>query len=223
MRHPALLSLALCLLPLTCAAEPARFEVGYARSQDQACAVARGYEINDEWVRELNEALPAFRELWKVKGPAMFKALEALTNRAAEPFAAPVRLTLCDTPSQPSSGLSVNMRFALRSFTPTPVSLRYKVDTAFHEVLHGFVAQYAPRNSPLLAAHKSEPACVINHLHLLALQKAVLTMNGETAALEQVIAIDSQLPTGCYKRAWAIVNEAGDTYKQYVAEIAKDR
>jgi hypothetical protein len=34
------------------------------------------------------------------------------------------------------------MRYALRSFTPEPVSLRYKVDTLFHELLHIFLSRH---------------------------------------------------------------------------------
>jgi len=219
MRWPATLTLLLSLLPSVGSAAPASFEVVYAEAQDRACAATRGYEIKDEWIKELNAALPEFRALWGAQGAAMFDAAAALTHRQTEPFVAPVRLTLCDTPSQSFSGPSVNMRFALRSFSASPVPLRYKVDTAFHESLHPFVGRYAPQDSPLLAAHRSEPACVLNHLHLLALQKAVLLAVGETDALQQVIAIDSQLPSGCYRRAWSLVNESEGTYQLYVAEL----
>lgn len=219
-REPAALALVLCLLPWVCAAGPASFELVYDEAQDRSCATSRGYDIKLEWVEELSDVLPRIRDLWKTKGPAMFDAVTALTRRSTDAFVVPVRLGLCDTPSQSFSGPSVNMRYALRSFTTSPVSLRYKVDTAFHESLHGFVDQYAPRRSPLLASHRSEPACVLNHLHLLALQKAVLVAIGDAAALEQVVAVDSQLPSGCYKRAWFLVNETDITYKYYVAELA---
>ena len=171
-RDPAPLAFALCLLPVACAAEPASFEVLYVEAKDRSCATLRGYDIKAEWVNELNDVLPAFRDEWKTKGAAMFDAVRSLTHRPAEPFAAPVRLSLCDTPSQSFSGPSVNMRYALRSFTASPVPLRYKIDTAFHESLHGFVSKYAPRRSPLLASHRAESSCVLNHLHLLALQPA---------------------------------------------------
>ena len=39
--------------------------------------------------------------------------------------------------------------------------------------------------------------------------------------LAQVIAIDSQLPSGCYKGAWELVNETEGTYKQYVSELTR--
>jgi hypothetical protein len=55
---------------------------------------------------------------------------------------------------------------------------------------------------------------------LLALQKAVLLSLEQSEALAQVVSIDSQLPSGCYKRAWSLINESENVYKQYVAELA---
>jgi len=62
---------------------------------------------------------------------------------------------------------------------------------------------------------------VRNHLHLLALQKAVLVRLGEKDALAQVISTDSRLPSGCYRRAWALVNETDSHYLQYISELAQ--
>jgi len=222
MRRITTLAWLLFLLAQVSAAEPATLEVVYVESEDRACAKSRGYDVKDEWIKELNQVLPNFRDLWNAKGPAMFTAVTTLTHRSIDPHVEPVRLTLCDTPSQSSSGPSVNMRFALHSFTTSPVPLRYKIDVAFHESLHRFVAEYTPRNSQLLTSHHSESTCVLNHLHLLALQKAVLLSLGDATSLEQVVSIDSQLPSDCYKRAWSLVNETDSTYKQYVAELAKE-
>jgi hypothetical protein len=113
------------------------------------------------------------------------------------------------------------MRYALRGFTATPVPIRYKLDTAFDEALHQFVARNTPARSPVLLAHASEPFCVRNHLHLLALQKAALLVVQDSESLEQVIRVDSELPSGCYARAWALVNAAPDVYLQYVAELSR--
>lgn len=219
MRLCAAIAILLLLLPSIGTAEPAGFEVVYSESEDRACASERAYQVKKEWVKELNEILPDYRALWRLKAAAMFAAAASLTRRSTEAFALPIHLTLCDTPSQSFSGPRVNMRYALRSFAAQPVPLRFKVDTAFHESMHAFVSQYTPRTSPLLASHRSESVCVRNHLHLLALQKAVLLALGDAGALEQVISIDSQLPSGCYKRAWTLVNEAEATYKLYLAEL----
>jgi len=99
--------------------------------------------------------------------------------------------------------------------------MRYKVDTLFHELLHNYLDAYPIRDSALLERYASEPARVRNHLHLLALEKAVLIELGESEALEDVIDIDSQLPNGYYKRAWEIVNSNNDEYLKYVAEFSR--
>lgn len=179
----------------------------------------RAAAVKGEWERELRERLPEFVALWNTVGPRMVTAVSTLTGRPFSP-AGSVSLTLCDVPSNSFLGPTVNMRFALRSFTPSPVPLRYKVDTAFHEMLHEFVGRHVPGNSPLLTAHASESRCVANHLHLLALQKAVLLATGEGAALDVVIATDSALPSTCYKTAWGIVNASPTAYESFVRELS---
>ena len=173
-----------------------------------------------EWSQELNERLPEIISLWESISPAL---VEAVTITTKKPFSAPksVYLTLSDRPSNSFFGVMVNMRYALRSFTATPVPLRYKIDTVFHEALHEFVSRNTPARSELLSQHTSEPMCVRNHLHLLALQKAALLYTKDIEALEQVISIDGQLPSGCYKRAWSLVNATSNTYLQYVAELSQ--
>jgi hypothetical protein len=113
------------------------------------------------------------------------------------------------------------MRYALRSFTPEPVSMRYKVDTLFHELLHIFLYRHPIENSTLLKEHAAEDERVRDHLHLLALQKAVLLKLNEPDALKEVIAVDSVLPGGYYKRAWELVNATDTEYLKYVAELSK--
>jgi hypothetical protein len=187
---------------------------------DEACAVQRHYTIRPEWTAELQSRLPELRDLWAAQGPALLDAVRTVSGKPLAPQPLTVRLTLCDTPSQSITELAVNMRYALRSFTPQPVPLRYKLDTALHEILHAFVTRHTPPDSPLLARHARENACVRNHLHLLALQKAVLLQTGDRQALQQVVDIDGQLPSGCYRRAWSLVSETDDGYRAYVAELS---
>ncbi|OWW18060.1 hypothetical protein [Noviherbaspirillum denitrificans] len=219
--RPLLIALCLVLwLPARASASPSQIDLIYSESTDAQCAEQHNYQIRAEWAAELHARLPEFVSLWNSVAPPMLDAVTALTGKTVETPRA-VRLTLCDTPSQSMVEPSVNMRFALRSFTPQAVPLRYKADTAFHEILHGFVHRHTPAGSALLRERKGESRCVRNHLHLLALQKAVLLSLGATQELAQVIAIDSQLPSACYKRAWELVNETEGTYKQYVSELAR--
>lgn len=176
--------------------------------------------VQAEWANELNERLPEIVRLWESISPALIEAVEVSTKKSFSPPKT-VHLTLTNLPSNSFLGITVNMRYALRSFTATPVPMRYKIDTVFHEALHEFVSRNTPKASPLLAQYSSEPMCVRNHLHLLALQKSALLHTKDLAALEQVVALDSQLPSGCYKRAWSLVNATPSTYLQYVEELSQ--
>ena len=151
-------------------------------------------------------------------------ATEAISGKQFPPQEVVAQLTLCNTPSESFAAtdrVSINMRYALKSFTPTPVPMRYKVDTLFHELLHVFLFKNPIENSSLLKENASEPERVRNHLHLLALQKAILLKLNEPDALKDVIAIDRKLPGGYYKRAWEIINASDSEYLKYVAEVSR--
>lgn len=173
-----------------------------------------------EWARELDARLPEIVRLWESVSPPLFEAVVANTRKPLAPPAI-VHLTLTDQPSNSFLGITVNMRYALHSFTAKPVPMRYKIDTVFHEALHEFVMRNTPKASPLLAQHASEPQCVRNHLHLLALQESALLHTDQRAALDQVVAFDSQLPSSCYRRAWSLVNATSTTYRLYVDELSR--
>lgn len=194
----------------------------YSRTLDSVCSLFRGGSIRDEWRQELARHQPEFEELrWRV-GPELIAATESITGAQFPQDDQTVHLTLCDIPSNSFIGVAANMRYALKSFTPSPVPLRYKADVLFHELLHKFLDQHPPRGSALLEEHADEPGRIRDYLHLLALQKAVLLKLNERAELADVIRIDSQLPGGYYKRAWEIVNAADDEYLKYVAEMPKN-
>lgn len=214
----ALISAILLSVPAWLAAQSAPVvQFRYDPPGDGSCA---GRAVAPEWDRELSERLPEFRSLWESRATDMIDAVAKLTKKPLTPPGT-VGLTLCDIPSNAFFGVTVNMRHALRSYTDSPVPMSYKVHTAFHEMLHSFVARYTPSDSILLAANASESACVRQHLHLLALQKAVLVSLGDLAALEQVVANDSRLPSACYRRAWSIVNASPQAYRGFVAELSR--
>jgi hypothetical protein len=195
--------------------------INYDAAIDDQCALARGVPIRDEWKTELMSRLVEFENLWDNVGPKLVGAAETITGKLFSGGKITARLTLCDLPSQASDGITINMRYALKSFTPSPVPMRYKVDTLFHELLHVFLSEHPVMESTLLEQHKSEPERTRDHLHLLALQKAVLLELNEPEALKDVVAIDSELPGGYYKRAWEIVNATDVEYLKYVAEISR--
>lgn len=188
---------------------------------DSVCSVVRGGEIKDEWRAELVARKPEFEKLWGSVGPTWIATAESITGKPFPGGDITARLTLCNLPSQSIVGVSVNMRYALASFSPSPVPLRYKVHTLFHELLHVFLVRHPVADSRLLAEHASESRCIRNHLHLIALHKAILLQLAEVAVLNEIVALDTQLPNGCYKRAWALVSATETEYLRYVKELAR--
>lgn len=194
--------------------------VSYSPKLDAICSSLIGPPIEHQWKEELESRLDEYRSLWDRIGPRLLAKAEEISG-LRPPASAKVRLTLCNVPSQSILGISVNMRFAMQTFTATPVPLRYKVDTQFHELLHRILDGHVPRSSRLLADHAGASRCVKNHLHLLSLQKAVLLALEEEAALADVVRLDSQLPDDCYREAWRIVNASESAYLPYVSELTK--
>ena len=132
-----------------------------------------------------------------------------------------MRRSLCSVPSQAIVGVSVNMRYALAAFHSPPVPIRAKVVTLFHELLHVYLVRHPVRDSALLREQASASRCVRNHVHLLALMKAVFLQLGEIPTLSEEIAAAQALPDDCYAKAWALVNASEIAYLRYVAEIAR--
>jgi hypothetical protein len=195
-------------------------KVKYDASADVSCSDG---STKEEWKAELLSREPEFISLWEVEGPRLVATTESISGKDFPSQEITARLTLCNLPSEsfPEAGrVTINMRYALRSFTPEPVSMRYKVNTLFHELLHIFLQRHPIANSALLKEHASEDERVRDHLHLLALQKAVLLKQDQADALKEVIAVDSMLPGGYY-RAWELVNATDTEYVKYVTELSK--
>src|ERR1700681_1361038 len=181
----------------------------YDAAEDVTCSKLPGGSIKEEWKAELLSREPEFIRLWEAEGPRLVAATEAISGKDFPSQEIAARLTLCSVPSEsfPENGrVTINMRYALRSFTPEPVSMPYKVNTLFHELLHVFLQRHPIANSALLKEHATEDELVRAHLHLLALQKAVLLKLNQVGALKEVIAVDSMLPGEYYKRACGLVD-----------------
>lgn len=195
--------------------------IEYSQSLDSVCSFFKGPKIEEAWKDELSQRLEGFQLGWSTVGTQLLVSTEQITGNRFSRDTITAYLTLCGIPSQSIVGVSVNMRYALATFTDEPVSFSYKTAILYHEILHGFVARHLPGDSQLLSLRVGEHSRVIEHLHLLALIKSVYIEQGMKKELEEVIEIDGRLPGGVYKRAWEIVNEDEFTYKLYVAEISQ--
>ena len=200
-------------------AAPPAVVVSYDQTLDGMCSLVRGSAVKQEWKTELIRRLPDFEAQWAALGPKLMATTEKITGKQFTQKEITARPTLCDVPSDAYLGVVVNMRYALASFTPDPVPLRYKVAVLFHEILHKFLDDHMPNPSRLLGEHHGEAQRVRNHLHLLALEKAVYLELGLAPQLQEIIDIDGRLPDGAYKKAWEIVNRTDNEYLKYVHEI----
>ena len=213
----------LVILPLLWAvsaqAVPPNVSFSYSESLDKLCSWVHGPAIEDAWKAELERRLPEFEHQWDILGPELMATTEKITGKLFTQKNITARLTLCNVPSDSFLGVVVNMRYALASFTPSPVSLRYKTSVLFHEILHKFLDDHMPARSRLLSRHQDESKRVRQHLHLFALEKAVYLKLGLASDLREIIDVDGRLPDGSYKRAWEIINETDTEYMKYVDEI----
>ena len=156
----------LSLSSLSTAATPA-VHIKYNKTLDAVCSFVKGYEIEESWKAELTGRIEEFRSTWDALGPQLLSETERLSGYKFDDSIS-AYLSLCSVPSQSLFGISINMRYALASFTSEPVSFEYKAAVIYHEILHELIAERIPVNSRLLEIHKEEHERVQNHLHLLA-------------------------------------------------------
>lgn len=192
----------------------------YSPALDSICSFFNGPNISAEWKEELGGKKAELEREWKAIGETLISSTEQITGHRLDANDKTVHLTLCNTTSR-SFPLILNMRYALSSYTDNPVSIKDKVGTVYHELLHPYIDSYPPEFSTELKKYENENSRVLKHIHLLTLVKAVyLSLNLEQQ-LSSILKMDSSLPNGDYKRAWEIVNSSESYYKVLVAELAK--
>jgi hypothetical protein len=106
-----------------------------------------------------------------------------------------------------------------RKLLNPPVPIHVKTGTLHHEILHKYIGNNLPKSTKLLEQYKNEHPRVLEHIHLLALQKAVYLKLQIKDKLLSIIEVDSQLPNGYYKRAWEIVNSKPSYYLEFIHEL----
>ena len=102
--------------------------------------------------------------------------------------------------------------------TNKPISDYVFISTIYHEILHNYIDSFLPKNTPLLIKYKNEPPGVLNHLHLLALEKTIYLQLGWKSKLNEIIKKDESLPNEDYKRAWEIINK-NESSEKFVSEL----
>jgi hypothetical protein len=164
-------------------------DLSYANLFDEVCAQQTNYQINPSWVSEINTCLPEFKSAWAKEGSILLKTSEEIVGKHFREKQFLVSLSVCSLPSM-GDPLLVNMRYSLKSFSPTPLSMDVSVSIIFHKLLHRYLADKIPANSKLLLKYKDEEGTVASHIHLLALQKAVYLKLGRADTFKRVVQKD---------------------------------
>ncbi len=203
----ALLSLA---IPAAAAKHPAipKVDVVYppfGTIFDRTCgSFMKSHGPSNDQIEAAGRLRARLQEVWDAEGPKYLAA--AFDEIGAEfPYGeVQVYLTTCDL-SAMSGPIMVNVsRFLPGAAHGAPIE--EFVEDTFHELMHNYTMSV--RGSAMRRKYAKEPPIVVNHLHVMALEKFVLTKLGKKemlASLEKGYATDPQ-----YERAWQIMNAEGE-------------
>jgi hypothetical protein len=175
-----------------------------AAQADVDAAIKLRPELEAEWTREGPQYLNAAFEA--VGKPFPYGEMQAY-------------LTVCPSAGTMSAPLMVNVRQYLAG-AAHPAPAGDFSEKLFHELMHHYVSSIGI-NTPLRKKYSAEPMIVQAHLHVIALEKLVLTKLGKTAELKFLEQEYVTSPKDSYARAWQIVNEEG--YEKFIDELRAKR
>lgn len=189
---------------------------------DRTCAsfMAKG-EVPPEMIKTAGETKPRLQAEWNQRGT---RYLATAMQEIGAPY--PYReiqatLTVCAVPTM-SSPLMINVRDYLPGAAHPSPDENFS-EALFHELMHHYVSALTG-SSALKKKYASEPLVVLNHLHVIALEKMVLARLGETKELKLVEQEYLSSPSPGYKRAWEIVSDLGpDPFLQELKDATKKK
>ena len=160
--------------------------------------------IDRRWIEEAVRRAPEFQRRWEAEGPAYLKtALDAI----GVPFPygeVQAALTVCPIASM-SLPLIVNVRRFLESTGNGYPDSQFAL-LVFHELMHTYTRP-VNTSSALRRKYASESPVTLNHLHVMALEKFVLTTMGKVDDLQWTDHHYRHTASPAYRRAWEIVND----------------
>lgn len=170
--------------------------------------------VDPRWVEEAARREAEFQRRWDTDGPTY---LATVFRRIGHPFPfgeVQAAMTVC-----PIASMSLPLLINIRGFLASAGNERpdwFLPLLVFHELMHTYT-RAVNAGSALRSKYAAETPLTLNHLHVLALEKYVLTALGRSEALRW---LDHdyrvEAPAG-YRRAWEIVNAEG--VEAFVAEL----
>jgi hypothetical protein len=182
---------------------------------DRTCGrFAKENTATEELIEGAKGLRPQVEAQWAVEGP---KYLSVAFGEIGAPFPygeMQATLSVCSV-STMSTPLIMNVRQYLPG-AARPAPLADFSEKLFHELMHHYVASITG-DMPLRKKYSAESLVVLNHLHVMALEKLALTRLGKTDELKFLDEEYRNAPPD-YKRAWEIVNDV-EGYETFVKEL----
>jgi len=209
------------LMPMLALAEGPVIKYFYSGVFDNWCTSSNGTEVTEEKRQQLLGKVDNIQAEWDKLGPELLATTEKLIGKPFRRREVTATLFLCGKTPSMSVPLLVNGNWFVDGKRQLPDDMATHI--VFHELLHIYVVDHIGGETPLRKKYEAdgEHYLILNHLHLMAVQKLVYLELGLEEELARVIANDSVLAKGAYKRAWGIVNDVG--HEVFVAELTAEQ
>lgn len=182
---------------------------------DRLCGRRLQAPVESRQVTETVARRGEFQALWDREGPLYLGTILKAVG-APFPYAEmQATLTVC-TDVTLAMPLMINTRTFL-SDAPVPEDLAMFPRLVFHELMHTYT-QPVDEHSALRRKYAAEGIHVVNHLHVLAAEKYVLSQLGRRHELALLDKEYRGAPAAdAYRRAWEIVDREGT--EPFLAEL----
>jgi hypothetical protein len=205
------------LMPMFALAEGPVIKFRYSPVFDSWCTATNGTEVSDAKLQQLLGEVGDIQAEWDKLGPELLATTEKLIGKPFRRREVTATMFLCGKTPSMSMPMLINGNWFVDGENQLPNDMATHI--AFHELLHIYLVDHFMGDTPLRKKYEAEGEhfLVLNHLHLMAIQKLVYLELGLEEELARVIANDSKLARGAYERTWGIVNDVG--HEVFVAEL----
>ena len=182
---------------------------------DVNCGRLLKVTIKPEFIQEAVRRAPELQSAWGREGRQYLTTTFVEIGLAFPYKEMQATLTVCPGVTTMSNPLFINVENYLPSAAERFPDEHF-VEQLYHELMHQYVHQVR-EVSTLRKKYANEGTATLSHLHVIALEKLVLSKLGKTEELTRVAHDYQTSPSPQYRRAWQIVSDDG--YEPYVNEL----
>ena len=183
---------------------------------DVGCEALVKTPINPVAVEEAVRRAPELQALWDRGGPEYLAITFAEIGVPFPYKEMPAALTVCPGVRSMSTPLMLNVRRFLSSAQRRDPDWLF-VETVYHELMHTYVRPVSAV-SELRKKYATEDAVVLNHLHVMALERLVLSKLERADYLKRIGDDYRTQLAPAHKRAWTIVDEI-EGHEPFIKEL----